>query len=105
MLFRFVCIILLLGSFSALCAAEDSKDYENSFAISLGLSEYQTKEFVLNKVKHRGLFPSLAFDYHIPSEKSRQNITLNILFNPLASSYESEAATIAVRSGLNYSYL
>ena len=103
--FKYKYILNLVIFCTGILLADDkAKNETNTFSFTLGLNEYQTKESVLNKVKHRGLFPALFFDYKIPSETDQHNIQFLFLFNQLKSPFENKKATFVTRTDLNYSY-
>ena len=97
-------IVVLLINFSGFLFAQNNSEKTNNFALHFGLTEYQTQEQVLNKVVHSGMFPALGFSYTIPSYESLHNISLFFTFNPIKSSYELGAASLASNMNLNYSY-
>lgn len=85
-------------------AVSQAEEEDNEFGVTLGLTEYQTQELVLNKVKHRGMFPSLGLSYKMPNEISIHDIELRVFFNLLKSRFEEDDATFASNVVFNYKY-
>lgn len=103
--FRKTRILLFLAvSSSVILAQNKGEGRENDFGVSLGLTEYQGKEFILNNVRHSGMFPSFGLLYEIQKELALHKIEFHSSFNPLKSRYEKEEATFASNVAINYKY-
>lgn len=100
-MYRFWLVLLFLIVVNTTVSAQVHKNY---LELSLGLNDYQTKDMVLNNIKHSGKLLFLGFDYEIPRERSRQKLEFDFVFNMLNSRYESEKSSYVFYPELNYSY-
>jgi hypothetical protein len=72
--------------------------------LSLGVSEYQIRENVLNRIRHRGTLLSGAFFYEKRRELSSHKIEFHLIFSELKSRYDPDKESFAVNPTLNYRY-
>jgi hypothetical protein len=79
-----------------------SEVVRTDFGIAIGMSPYQLKDNVLNKVRHAGSGFSLALSHERIRESSRSRFELSLGFNQIGSRYESERETVALATLLNY---
>lgn len=101
-IFIFFLIIFNLGiGFSQ----EKFQNNSNDFGITLGLTEYQVSEKVLNNIRHHGIFPSLGFSYEWSKEITKQKIELYLIFNMLKSRYDPDNNSFVINPSLNYSHV
>ena len=99
---RIVFIITLV--FLNLGIAFPQEKSDNIFGFTIGFTEYQVKEKVLNNIRNRGMFFSGGLFYEKIKEFSYQKFELYMIYNKLKSRYDPNKATIAVNLSLNYRY-
>lgn len=92
-------LLLGFGSASALKAGDG-----RAYAVSLAANEYQVREEVLNRIRHRGMLASGGFFYEIRRPDSRHKLEIRIAFTPLKSRYDPDKKSFAVNPSLDYRY-
>ena len=76
----------------------------NNFGLSIGLTEYQVKEKILNNIRHRGMFISGGLFYEKIKESSHQKYELYIIPNALKSRYDPDKASKSIHTFFDYRY-
>jgi len=76
----------------------------NDFGFTIGLTEYQVKENVLNNIRHRGMIPSIGISYEKFKEISWQKYEFYLIINALKSRYDPDRATIVINPSFYYRY-
>lgn len=101
----FIILVLLILSLQKCFSQEENTYNKNDFGMTVGLTDYQVRDKVLNNIRHRGIFPSLGFSYEWIRAVKRQRIELYLIFNMLKSRYDPDHNTFIINPSLNYSYV
>ena len=66
--FTAIILIIIMVHLKVAISQHELITGSNDFGFTIGLTEYQVKENVLNNIRHRGMIPSFGFSY----EKSKE---------------------------------
>ena len=97
-------LILLVLLVPAIACAQGTDQSDSDFGISLGLSNYQVREEVLNNLRHSGTLFSLGLSHTRPTGLSLKTCRFNVTVSTMKSRYESESNSYALNTVLTYSY-
>jgi hypothetical protein len=100
-----ICIsVLVLFVFELGTARALAESAGSDAAASLAVAEYQVRESVLNRIRHRGTLFSSGFFYERRRELSRHKIEFYLTFSTLKSRYDPDKKSFAINPSLDYRY-
>lgn len=100
-LITLIMVFLSLGTASP----QDKQESDNKdFGLTIGLTEYQIKEKVLNNVRHSGTFISGGLFYERSKETSKQRFELYSVPSKVGSRYDPDKASTIVDTYIKYRY-
>lgn len=102
--FIILVFIIIFADSTAAFSSETSKYYNSEFGFNIGLNEYQVKEDILNKIRHRGLLLSSGLFHEKTTDISLRKIDFNFIINTLKSRYDPDNASIVINPSLTYRY-
>jgi hypothetical protein len=95
---------ILLLSMGVAFSQDDIGTGGRDIGLSLGAAEYQVRENVLNRIRHRGALISGGFFIESTGEISRQKFEFYLVFSKLKSRYDPDKSSFAVNPSLHYRY-
>jgi hypothetical protein len=94
-------VLLSSGAASSEAGAEAAS---SAYVVSLSIGDYQIRENVLNRIRHRGTLFSGGFFYERQRGVSRHKFEIYLAFSTLKSRYDPDKESFAVNPSLDYRY-